>query len=221
MALSSWESPSTRWLKYLKCAVHRKTKQCKPDSEKGDIAQVWWGLWQLQRGNVQLLSEKRKKKKFSLGHAELFSNLTWYGSVKIAGNTASTFFPDFLCALTLHRSPTLQAGLRENELWRWLRQDVVAKYVLGRRWGCWWSTHCVQKHWSSFLVLRPSWCWVVNILEARRDLNRKTTHMSFLYKCQTQSVFQTVSSHSQWLNLCSVTISSIYRTNGSPKQHNS
>lgn len=164
---------------------------------------------------------KKKKKKFFSGHAELFSDLARYGSVKIAGNTVSTFFPDFLNALTLRRSPTLQAGLRENELRRWLRQDVVAKYLLERRRCCWGSAHRVQKHWSAFLVLRPSWCRVVNILEARRDLNRKTTDMSFLYRCQTQSVFQAVSSHSQWLNLHSVAVSSIYGTDVWPKYQNS
>lgn len=136
---------------------------------------------------------KKKKKRFFLGHAELFSDLTPYGSVEIAGNTASTFFPDFLDALTLCTSPTLQAGLRENELRRWLGQDVVAKYLLGRRRCRWGSAYRVQKHWSAFLVLRPGWCRVVNILEACRDLNRKTTGMSFLYTCQTQSVFQAVS----------------------------
>lgn len=119
-----------------------------------------------------------------MGHTEFFSDLMRYGSVKIAGTTASTF----LDALTLHRSPTLQAGLRENELRRWLRQDVVAKYLLGRRRSSWGSAHCVQKHWSTFLVLRPSWCRVVNILEVRRDLNRKTTHMSFPYRCQTEGI---------------------------------
>lgn len=147
-----------------------------------------------------------------MGHTELLSDLMRYGSVKIAGNTASTFYPEFLDALTLHRSPSLQAGLRENELWRWLRQDVVAKYLLGRRQRCWGSAHRVQKHRSAFLVLRPSWCCGVNILEARRDLKGKTIDMSFLHMCQPQSVFQAVSSHSQWLNLHSVNVSAIYET---------
>lgn len=78
-----------------------------------------------------------------------------------------------LDGLTLHSSPRLQSGLGQNELWRRLRQDVVAKYLLGRRWRCWRHTHCVQKHWSALLVLRPNWCRVVNVLEASRDLNRK------------------------------------------------
>lgn len=113
--------------------------------------------------------------KYKRGNAQLFSDLMRFGSVTIA----STFSPEFLDALTLHRSPSLLAGLRENELRRWLRQDVVAKYLLGRRRCCWGSANRVQKHWSAFLVLRPSWCWGINILEARRDLNRKTIDMSF------------------------------------------
>lgn len=110
-------------------------------------------------------------------------DVIWLSQRMGKSNTMSTFFPDILNALTLHRSPRLQVGLRENELWRQLRQDVVAKYLLGWRLCCWRSTHCVQKHRSTFLVLRPRWCPVVNVLEARRDLNRKTTDISFLYRC--------------------------------------
>lgn len=80
---------------------------------------------------------------------------------------------DLLDGLTFHSSPRLQSGLGQNELWRRLRQDVVAKYLLGWRWRCGRHAHRVQKHWSALLVLRPNWCMVVNVLEASRDLNRK------------------------------------------------
>lgn len=102
--------------------------------------------------------------------AQFFSglrDLTQHGSVEGAWKDTS------LDGLTLHSSPGLQSGLRQDELWRRLRQDVVAKYLLGRRRRCWRHAHCVQKHWSALLVLRPNWCRVVEILEAGRDLNRK------------------------------------------------
>lgn len=91
-------------------------------------------------------------------------DLTQHGSVEGAWKDTS------LDGLTLHSSPGLQSGLRQDELWRRLRQDVVAKYLLGRRRRCWRHAHCVQKHWSALLVLRPNWWWVVEVLEAGRDL---------------------------------------------------
>lgn len=95
-------------------------------------------------------------------------DMTW-----LSCNALSTVTPHFLDGLTLHSSPWLQSGLRQNELWRRLRQDVVAKYLLGRRRRGRRHAHCVQKHWSALLVLRPNWWRVVEVLEASRDLNRE------------------------------------------------
>lgn len=80
---------------------------------------------------------------------------------------------NLLDGLTFHGSPRLQSGLGQNELWRRLRQDVVAKYLLGWRWRCGRHAHRVQKHRRALLVPGPNWCVVVNVLEASRDLNRK------------------------------------------------
>lgn len=83
-----------------------------------------------------------------------------------------SFTPRIPDGLTLHSSPWLQTGLRQDELRRWLwRQDVVAKYLLGWRWWSWRCTYCGEEHWSTFLVLRPNWCRVVVVLEAGRELN--------------------------------------------------
>ncbi len=117
------------------------------------------------RHTIQLL------KMFFFGPSvtEVRDNTTW-----LSWRSSTHFIPlsHFLDGLTLHSSPRLQGGLRQNELRRRLRQDVVAKYLLrsrGRRWG---YAHGIQKHWSAFLVLRPDWCGVVDVLEASRDLSR-------------------------------------------------
>lgn len=75
-----------------------------------------------------------------------------------------------LDSLTLHRSPRLQGGLRQDELWCWLRQNVVAQNLLTRRWWSRRRTNCGQKHRRCLLVLRPHWCRLVEVLEASRDL---------------------------------------------------
>lgn len=127
---------------------------------------------------------KFKKKQFFLGWVELNSE-TWLDMAqsKGLGTPRPPSSRTSWNALTLHRSPRLQAGLGENELRRRLGQEVEAIYLLGRRRGCWGRAHSAQKHWSTFLVLRPRWCLVVNVLEARGDLKRKTTDVSFLCPC--------------------------------------
>lgn len=132
--------------------------------------------WKEKRNHYRLYKEQLwaiQLKMFFFGPslAEL-RDLTRHGSVEGACNALSTVTPHFLDGLTLHSSPWLQSGLRQNELWRRLRQDVVAKYLLGWRRRCRRHAHCVQKHWSALLVLRPNWCRVVEVLEASRDLNR-------------------------------------------------
>lgn len=102
--------------------------------------------------------------------------------------------------LTLHGSPRLQSGLRQNELWRRLRQDVVAKYLLGRWWRCCWHTYRVQKDWRPLLVLRPNWCSVVDVLEASRDLNRENVWRENKIKTGWRGVSSTCVKHtlSMW-----------------------
>lgn len=91
------------------------------------------------------------------------------------------FFTKFLGGLTFHDPPRLQSGLRQNELWRRLRQDVVAQYLL-LLWRRWWRrrmrmscrcTHRSEEHWRRLLVLRPHWARVAVVLQASRHLETR------------------------------------------------
>lgn len=127
-------------------------------------------LLQVVRG-ITFQAVQLKKRSFLVQVQLTSETLHDMAQLKGACDALSTFTPQSLDGLTLHSPPWLQSGLRQNELRSWLRQYVVAKYLLGWRRWCWRHAHCVQKHWSALLVLRPNWCRVVEVLEASRDLN--------------------------------------------------